>query len=300
MKWNKDKRDNLIMQENKQENSPIKKRILQYLNYKNISEYAFYKESGITRGILNQKTGISEDNLSKFLAYAQDISTSWVLLGQGNMIVTKNNIVESENAAAKCSSKNAVAKDEMQQQNVVAKQKNNFSHPKFNMDFSEDETYILREPECQFEYRQASDWQNKEFKAERGEKEHGIPLIPITAIAGPGAVVFEDLLIEQYYFIPELKNAEFMIRMKGNSMYPKYSSGDVLACIKVLDVKYFQWNKVYTIYTESQGVMIKRIHPGSGPDTIKLVSDNPNYPPFEVPREDIRAVALVVGCVRCE
>lgn len=235
-----------------------------------------------------------------------DISASWLLTGLGNMIVTKNNIGEGENAAAKCSSKNAAAKGQMQQQNAAAKQKTDFSDPKFNMDFSDEseaefwENSIMREPECQIEYRKVLDAQNKEFKAERGDEQHGIPLIPITAIAGPGAVVFDDLLIEQYYFIPELKSAEFMIRMKGNSMYPKYSSGDVLACIKVLDVKYFQWNKVYTIYTESQGVMIKRVHQGSGPDTIKLVSDNPNYPPFEVPRDDIKAVALVVGCVRCE
>lgn len=77
------------MQENKQEKSPIKKRILQYLELKGISKYSFYKESGVTRGVLDQDTGISEDNLAKFLLYAQDISITWILKGEGNIFATK-------------------------------------------------------------------------------------------------------------------------------------------------------------------------------------------------------------------
>lgn len=77
------------MQENKQEKSPIKKRILQYLELKGISKYSFYKDSGVTRGVLDQDTGISEDNLAKFLSYAQDISPIWILTGKENIFVTK-------------------------------------------------------------------------------------------------------------------------------------------------------------------------------------------------------------------
>jgi len=69
-----------------QENSPIKKRILQYIDFKGISKYDFYKKSGITRGILDQNNGISEDNLTRFLAYDAKINTDWLLLGDGEMI----------------------------------------------------------------------------------------------------------------------------------------------------------------------------------------------------------------------
>ena len=77
------------MQENKQEKSPIKKRILQYLELKGISKYSFYKDSQVTRGVLDQGTGISEDNLAKFLSYAQDISPIWLLTGEGEILLTK-------------------------------------------------------------------------------------------------------------------------------------------------------------------------------------------------------------------
>lgn len=76
------------MQENKQEFSPIKKRILQYIDIKDISVYKFYKESAITRGILAQSNGISEENIAKFLAYANDVNPSWLLTGAGEILLT--------------------------------------------------------------------------------------------------------------------------------------------------------------------------------------------------------------------
>lgn len=84
------------MQINKQEKSPIKQRILQYIENKGISKYQFYKETGITRGILDQFNGLSEDSLSKFIAYAQDISLPWLMIGQGDMIATVQDNIQVE------------------------------------------------------------------------------------------------------------------------------------------------------------------------------------------------------------
>lgn len=74
------------MKENAQEKSPIKQKILLYLDFKGVTPYEFYKISGVTRGILTQSNGINEDNLAKFLAYAQDINPGWLLTGEGPMI----------------------------------------------------------------------------------------------------------------------------------------------------------------------------------------------------------------------
>lgn len=74
------------MQEKKQEKSPIKQNILLYLAYKGVSAYEFYKESGVTRGILQQNNGISEDNIARFLAYAPDVRVEWLITGKGDMI----------------------------------------------------------------------------------------------------------------------------------------------------------------------------------------------------------------------
>lgn len=71
-----------------QENSIIKQNILKYLEYKGITPYRFYKENDVTRGILTQNNGITEENLLKFVQFAQDISLNWLLTGEGSMLKT--------------------------------------------------------------------------------------------------------------------------------------------------------------------------------------------------------------------
>lgn len=74
------------MKEKQQDKSPIKQNILLYLENKGVTPYEFYKESGVTRGILQQNNGISEDNIARFLAYAPDVNIEWLLTSKGSMI----------------------------------------------------------------------------------------------------------------------------------------------------------------------------------------------------------------------
>ena len=69
-----------------QEKSPIKKNILQYIDYKGISKYKFYQETGITRGVLDQNNGMSEENTARFIAQYPEVSTDWLLTGKGAML----------------------------------------------------------------------------------------------------------------------------------------------------------------------------------------------------------------------
>lgn len=103
------------------------------------------------------------------------------------------------------------------------------------------------------------------------------------------------------YVIPMFAGADFLIPVKGSSMYPKYSSGDVVACKKLESWSFFQWGKVYVI-DSSQGVLVKRVFEDpQDKDNILLTSDNKeNYPPFSIPKEDIIAVSMVLGVIRIE
>lgn len=83
-----------------QEKSIIKQNILKYLDFKGISPYKFYQDSGITRGILSQNNGMSEENTTKFLAYSPDISIEWLLTGKGSMLKSEDGpiiIVQDDN-----------------------------------------------------------------------------------------------------------------------------------------------------------------------------------------------------------
>lgn len=129
----------------------------------------------------------------------------------------------------------------------------------------------------------------------------GIPLIPISAMAG--AFTGEHTVLEyecERFVVPTFKGAEFLISVKGSSMYPKYNSGDIVACkrLSMRDI-FFQWNKVYVLDTD-QGPLIKRVKPGSDTGHVLIVSDNVHYEPFELALEQIHHVALVIGVIRLE
>ena len=131
----------------------------------------------------------------------------------------------------------------------------------------------------------------------------GIPLIPLDAVAGfpadsGGGVSLEDC---ERYVIPEFENkgANFLIRVSGDSMVPLYYSGDLLACRKITDIRFFQWGTVYVLET-SQGVLVKRVQESVDyADSILCVSEHSSvHHPFLLPRDDIRSLSIIVGLVR--
>lgn len=137
--------------------------------------------------------------------------------------------------------------------------------------------------------------------AKQTNSKDGIPLIPLSAMAG--AFTGEQSVLEyecERYVVPAFSGADFLIQIKGNSMTPTFNSGDIVACQRVpMSGLFFQWNKPYVIDT-AQGAIIKRIKPGSDKKHICIVSDNKDYDPFELSYEDIYNVALVIGIIRLE
>ena len=132
----------------------------------------------------------------------------------------------------------------------------------------------------------------------------GIPLIPIQVAAGFPITDSSGIRIEECerYIVPEFQNrgAQFLIRVTGNSMYPRYSSGDILACRKIEEIRFIQWGKVYVI-DSSQDQLVKMIFEGDTPDTILCVSENSKeFPPFSLPKDDIRSLSTVIGCIKLE
>lgn len=131
--------------------------------------------------------------------------------------------------------------------------------------------------------------------------DEGIPLIPTEAMGGiaSGEVSILELDCERYV-IPMFKDADFLIPVKGSSMIPKYNSGDVVACKRVpMQDIFFQWNKVYVLDT-NQGAIIKRVAKSEQEGCIKIVSENPNYEPFDLHLSQIYSIAIVIGVVRQE
>jgi phage repressor protein C with HTH and peptisase S24 domain len=211
-------------------------RIIQYIDYKGISKYKFYKETNLSNGFLDKNRNVGSDKCEIISMHYPDLNIEWVITGKGSML-----------------------KSNQEKENDVP-----FAKP----------------------------------TSKPGE---GIPLIPASAMAGvcTGDISVTEIECERYV-VPVFRDADFLIPVKGSSMLPKYSSGDIIACTKLpLNDLFFQWNKVYVLDTV-QGPLVKRIAKGSSDDTVLLISENPTYKPFELPKNQLRAIALVIGVIRLE
>ena len=132
----------------------------------------------------------------------------------------------------------------------------------------------------------------------------GYPLVSISAIAGFGSAEFAigDRDVKDLYVIPKFKDRkiDFMIEITGSSMYPKYNSGDVIACRKIKESNFIQWNKVHVLATTEQGILVKRLKKADDDNYLLAVSDNKDYDPFLIPKKEITGIALVIGVIRLE
>lgn len=130
-------------------------------------------------------------------------------------------------------------------------------------------------------------------------KVKSIKILPQSAAAGflsenNGAdIVRADEFISFVDFVE--RSADFAIRVDGDSMYPRYNSGEVLACRILLDRDLFDFGRVYVLNTRN-GCVVKKVLPSGGdPDKVLCHSENPMYPDYEISKSDILGVAVVVG-----
>lgn len=61
-------------------------RIKQYLNHKGISDYRFEKTLSLSKGYINKAKNPTADILMKMCGIYTDISTEWLLRGEGEML----------------------------------------------------------------------------------------------------------------------------------------------------------------------------------------------------------------------
>lgn len=137
------------------------------------------------------------------------------------------------------------------------------------------------------------------FQEERqGVVSKTLPRIPYDAAAGSLTDMVDGVTeceCERVPIVPAFPRYDFTIRVTGRSMEPYYFSGDEVACLRINESQFIQWGRVHVLDT-TQGVVIKRIYENG--DSIRCASFNPEYPDFNVPKEDIRSYNLVVGALR--
>lgn len=131
-----------------------------------------------------------------------------------------------------------------------------------------------------------------------------IPLVSEKAAGGFGSEHFsiKERDVLAYYVIPKFRylDVDFMIEVIGDSMIPKFYPGDIIACSTINHSRYIEWNKCHLIATVDRGLIVKRVMPGSDKDCLMAISDNKDYPPFDIPKDEITGMARIVGVIHLE
>lgn len=137
-----------------------------------------------------------------------------------------------------------------------------------------------------------------EFEYVNNDNGGRIPVVHELAFAtidpeDPGKIKADDV-----YYIKEFRNADFLMRMQGDYMAPKYRSGDLLACRNVKEDCFYQWGRIYALLTCHQGLVIGRVYEHFQNTIFVTVKPiNPDYPEWVVPIDEIARIALVIGSI---
>lgn len=259
-------------------------RIFYFIESKELSIREFAKNVGISHSLLGKIKSLGSDKLENIFSIYPELNPTWVLTGKGDMLLSPTSKPVNKAHLDNSLSLSPSLKDSNPP---------DWSDPKWNTDFSAVDTPTTL----------------KEIAVEHILTNHEgaykpIPFVGESAVAGFGNADFaiKERDVKDYYVIPKFKdsNIDFMIEIHGESMYPTFKSGDVVACTFIRESTFIQWNRVHLIATTEQGILIKRLKKGTTDTTITLISDNPDYDPFEVELTTIKGIALVQGLVRLE
>ena len=293
-------KNNPDAQQNVKQSIPINDRFLEVLKHYNYSGYKLSQETNISQSQITHIKGyrnkVSDDVMEELLKKFPEISKDWLLTGNGSMLVpqieevvpeeeeddlvlflrderkgydiTLTDIYEKTRIPVK-------TLKEVQQgiTELSTKQKNALSK------YIEEAREYFREGEV--------------LGSPEGEPT-GYYYPEVYAKAGFDFLSLSSEVNKIPVYVPNFGRDVLFINVYGDSMYPKYKSGDIIG-IKPVDYVYLVFGHPYVIVFNNDDINIKYVRKGSDDQHVLLVSENENYEPREYPLSIIRAFYAVRG-----
>lgn len=127
----------------------------------------------------------------------------------------------------------------------------------------------------------------------------GVPYYAVDFLAGFDLVMNDQTTKpDGYVSFPHIRGAQAWVDISGKSMSPLIDPGDVIALKKVEDwTVNILYGEVYALVTD-QYRTVKRIRKSDREGWIRLVPENPEYDPQDIPATSVRAVFQVLGCAK--
>lgn len=138
-----------------------------------------------------------------------------------------------------------------------------------------------------------------------------------TNTKGKGVPYFEDIeascsILEMPMDTPEnptfyidyehFNDCNAYIPVVGDSMYPQYCAGEIVAVKQIFNLNVIQWGEAYLVVTNSNANdlrTIKQVHYCEDESKIILRASNPNYKgDTKINKEDIRSIFIIKGKIK--
>lgn len=121
--------------------------------------------------------------------------------------------------------------------------------------------------------------------------------LPLSAHAGSLSDFSRSVTFDECErVVSPIGNVDFAIQISGESMSPEYPNGAQILIKRIDERAFIEWGRVYVLDTRN-GVVVKKIMPTGDGETVKCVSINPDFPPFEIAFADIFGMYRVLMCM---
>ena len=127
----------------------------------------------------------------------------------------------------------------------------------------------------------------------------GVPYYAVDFLAGFDLVVNDQTSVpDGFISFPHIRGAQAWVDISGKSMSPLIDPGDVIAIRQIEDWQTnILYGEVYALVTE-QYRTVKRIRKSDREGWIRLVPENPDYDPQDIPIASVVALYQVLGCAK--
>ena len=271
----------------------------EYSNQTLIAEKIDFGRTNLSAALNGEEKYLTEGLISKVTSAFPEINKDWLLTGNGEMLVQNTPEEEEE--------------EEDELVTFLRVERKNYDIPL--IDISEKtgipqkllKDFQWGDAELSDEFRDRLYYFIEEVReyfvdnaiGEAKGKPTGYYYPEVSASAGFDIATFNNEAMRIPIYLPEFGKDIIFINVYGDSMYPKYKSGDMIG-VKPTDFQYVVFGHPYVVVFDNGDVNIKYVCKGSDNDHVNLVSENPQYEPREYPLSIIRSFYTVKGCVNRE
>ncbi|AMD85086.1 Phage repressor protein C, contains Cro/C1-type HTH and peptisase s24 domains [Capnocytophaga haemolytica] len=290
----------------------------EYENQTLISEKIDFGRTNLSAAINGDEKYLTEGLISKITNAFPEISYSWLLNGEGEMLNAPN--TETLTSSPYLARIEQVARhlgystvDDFARRNLEYKTKKQIDRLKnaSNADITPLTDITKKNDNINFRWLLTgegnmlttpqitlSDLQIYEPDEIDPNDEYSVPLLPISAMGG-SLTGFADSLDSRYRLqrlkVP-VKGADWAMFVNGDSMAPECPNGSLVVVKRINELAFIEWGKIFVLDT-CNGNILKRLKPTKDKRVVLCESINPEYPPFEVNLDDVFNIFVKVMCV---